>query len=345
MSRYLVTGATGFLGSHLTRHLRDQGHEVVALCRKPDDAVAATGAVVMLGDILDEPSVQRAAAGCDGVFHCAGKVSRKPDDAALLYRTNVDGTKTVLLASKAAGVPRIVLASTSGTVAVSKEPKVLTETARTPLDLIGRWPYYRTKLYAETFALEQSAPGFEVVSVNPTLLLGPGDLHGSSTGDVAQILSGRVPVVPAGGLSFVDARDVPPAMLAAMHKGKPGARYLLAAANMTVDAFIGRISRLSGVARPRLRAPRSMLLAKVGAGLLDRAKKLLPLEADIDAVSAEMGQVFWYCDSTLAKTDLGFAPRDPNATLADTVADLYDRGVVWPGPLPRRAPDPAEPRA
>lgn len=330
MSRYLVTGATGFLGSHLTRHLLGAGHEVVALCRTPDAALASEGATVVRGDVLDAASVRRAAEGCQGVFHCAGKVSRRPEDAELLYRTNVDGTKVVVLACKEAGVRRLVLASTSGTVAISKEAKVITEGSPAPLDLIGRWPYYRTKLYAEAFALEQGGGGFEVVSVNPSLLLGPGDLHGSSTGDVVQFLEGRVPVVPAGGLSFVDVRDVAPAMLAAMERGAPGARYLLGGANMTVDAFFGRLSRITGAERPKLRAPRSLLLAKVGVGLFDRAKRVLPLEGELDKVSAEMGQVFWYCDWSKAGKELGFTPRDPMDTLADTVRDLYDRGLVWP---------------
>lgn len=330
MSRYLVTGATGFLGSHLAAHLLKHGHEVVALCRRPSPALADLGLVVMAGDILDRDAVSAAAAGCEGVFHCAGKVSRKAEDAELLHRTNVDGTKIVVAASKAAGVKRLVLASTSGTIAISKTPKVWDERAPVPLELIGKWPYYRSKLYAESAALEQSSEAFQVVSVNPSLLLGPGDVHGSSTGDIESFLDGQVPVVPAGGLSFVDVRDVAPAMLAAMEKGKPGARYLLSSANMTVDAFLGRLSRISGVERPAMKAPRGMLLAKIGAGLFDRAKKVLPLPGEIDAVSAEMGQVFWYCDSKRATAELGFAPLDPNETLADTIADLYDRGVVWP---------------
>ena len=338
MSRYLVTGATGFLGGHLTRHLVAQGHEVTALCRATSGGAGLAGPGVRIapGDILDAESVKRAAEGCHGVFHCAGKVSRKAEDAELLHRTNVDGTKIVLAATKAAGVPRLVLASTSGTVAVSKEPEILDERAPAPSELIGRWPYYRTKLYAETFALEQNGAGLEVVCVNPSLLLGPGDLHGSSTGDVELFLEGKVPVVPAGGISFVDARDVAPAMLAAMTHGKPGARYLMAGANMTIDAFFGRLSRISGVPRPRLKAPKSLLAARVGASLFDRAKKYLPIEGDMDPISVEMAQVFWYADSTRAREDLGFAPRDPGDTLADTVADLLGRGVVWPkeGSLP-----------
>ena len=155
MSRYLVTGATGFLGSHLAAHLLKHGHEVVALCRRPSPALADLGLVVMAGDILDRDAVSAAAAGCEGVFHCAGKVSRKAEDAELLHRTNVDGTKIVVAASKAAGVKRLVLASTSGTIAISKTPKVWDERAPVPLELIGKWPYYRSKLYAESAALEQ----------------------------------------------------------------------------------------------------------------------------------------------------------------------------------------------
>jgi dihydroflavonol-4-reductase len=336
MSRYLVTGATGFLGGQLTRVLTEQGHEVTALCRSPG-AAPAPGVTVAIGDILDEESVRRAAEGCEGVYHCAGKVSRRPEDAELLFRANVDGTKRVLNACKAAGVKRAVIASTSGTIAISKEPKTFDESAPAPLSLIGRWPYYRSKLYAEQFALEQNGAGFEVVSVNPSLLLGPGDLHGSSTGDIESFLEGKVPVVPGGGLSFVDVRDAAPAMAAAMSRGKAGGRYLLSGANMTVDAFLGRLSRISGVARPALRAPRSMLLAKVGASLFDRAKKYLPLDGEIDSVSAEMGQVFWYADSRRAQGELGFSPRDPNETLADTITDLYERGVVWPRDRGRRA--------
>jgi dihydroflavonol-4-reductase len=330
-SKLLVTGATGFLGRHLVSALWGAGHDVVALCRNDAHDVAALGATVVRGDVLDGASVRAAAEGCDAVFHCAGKVSRDPADAEELYRIHVDGTKTTLAACKAAGVRRVVLASTSGVVAVSEDPNdVRDERAEAPMDLLARWPYYRSKLYAERAALERSAPDFEVVSVNPTLLLGPGDVHGSSTGDVVQFLERRVPFVPAGGLSFVDVRDVADAMLQALLRGRSGERYLLSAANMSIDAFFGRLSRLSGVAAPRLRTPRSLMLARAGAGIFDRLKKHLPLDASLDRVSAEMAQCFWYVDARKATAELGFAPRDPNDTLADTVSDLRARGIVWP---------------
>ncbi len=204
--RHLVTGATGFLGAHLAEQLRGEGHEVVALCREEEPELEARGIAVARGDVLDRESVERAADRCVGVFHCAGKVSRDPDDTEALQRLHVEGTRNVVAASKAKGVRRLVHASTSGTVAVSEDPRrFATEDDEAPIALISRWPYYRSKLYAERAALEANEAngtrGFEVVSVNPTLLLGPGDLRGSSTEDVRLFLERRIPAVPGGGLT------------------------------------------------------------------------------------------------------------------------------------------------
>ncbi len=329
MSRYLVTGATGFLGRHLIDALLSSGHDVVALCRKPS-AGLPKAVSVEVGDVLSADSVRKAVSGCEGVFHCAGRVSRRPEDADALFRVHVEGTKMVLDAARTAGVKRFVLASTSGTIAVSEEPKVIDETAPAPQGIVARWPYYRSKLYAERMALEQNGSGIEVVSVNPTLLLGPGDVLGSSTGDVIKFLERRVPLIPSGGLSFVDARDAAVAMAAAMDKGRPGERYLLGAKNLTFDVFFGMLERVSGVKAPTMKAPKSLLLAQAGAGIMERLSKQLKMENPLDRVSAEMAQHYWYCDSSKAIRELGFSPRDAILTLGDTVADLQARGVVWP---------------
>jgi dihydroflavonol-4-reductase len=315
----LVTGATGFLGSHLVRSLQALGHEVVPFSR-------STG-----GDVLDAGRVRQAAEGCGGAFHCAGKVSRDPADAEMLYRVHVEGTKTVLDACRAAGVKRVVVASSSGTVAVSDDgDHVGTEDDPAPLGIIARWPYYRAKLFAERAALERNGSGLEVVCVNPALLLGPGDLRGSSTEDVRRLLEGGVPAVPAGGLSFVDVRDAAEAMRLAMERGRPGDRYLIGACNMTVGDFFARLARISGVNAPWLPMPRSRAIAREGAALFDRALAKIGLRAGLDPVSVEMAQSFWYVDSSKAMRELGWIARDPNATLYDTVEDLRARGVVWP---------------
>jgi dihydroflavonol-4-reductase len=339
MSRYLVTGAAGYLGSHLVAALRAAGHEVVALCRRPPAAVAALGATVRLGDVLESGSVRDAAAGCDGLFHCAGRVSRDPGDAEQLYRLHVDGTKKTLDASAEAGVRRAVVASSSGTLAVSSDPdRVADEDTASAADVIHRWPYYRSKLYAEQAALDRSRDGFDVVSVNPSLLLGPvlGGFGGgarpeSSTDDVRKFLERQIPFVPAGGIAFVDVRDAAVAMIRAMERGAGGRRYLVNAANMTLAAFFGRLERLSGVKAPPVALPRtSAALAGVGADLVERAARALGLRSPVDRISAEMAQYYWYCDAGRARRELGWEHRDPGETLRDTVDDLRERGVVWP---------------
>lgn len=332
MSRILITGATGFLGRHLVPQLLEAGHQLVALCRKEDPSLTALGVEVKPGDALDGASVRAAAEGCEVLFHAAGKVSRKPEDAEDLFRVHVEGTKTTLDAARVAGVRRVVYASTSGTVAVSEDARdVRDESAADPMDLVARWPYYRSKLFAEKAALERSGPTFEVVSVNPTLLLGPGDVYGSSTGDVVQFLEQKVPFVPAGGMSFVDARDAAAAMILAMDKGRAGERYLVSAMNLTIEAFFARLTRISGVKGPRLRTPRSLLLARLGADLFGKLQKHVAVSGELDRISAEMAQVFWYVDAGKAKNELGWSPRDPGETLTETVEDLRARGVVWPG--------------
>lgn len=338
MTTVLVTGATGFLGIHLTDALLGRGLSVVALCR--DDAptrarkaeLEQKGVRIVWGDVTDHAAVLGAASGAEGIFHCAGRVSRDPKDAAALHHIHVHGTQIALDAAKEAGVRRAVVASTSGVVCVTKDPdEVRSEKAPAPMDLIARWPYYRTKLFAEQAAFERNVPGFEVVCVNPALLLGPGDVAGSSTGDVADFLEGRLPVVPPGGISFVDARDAAEALVLAFESGRAGQRYLVGSANLTMQAFCDKLERISGVRGPSVRVPlRSAALARAGAALVDRARERLRNLPKLDPVSAEMATYFWYVDSEKARAELGWAPRDAVETLSDTVADLRARGVVWP---------------
>lgn len=344
MSRFLVTGSTGFLGRHLVAALRAHGHDVVALVRATSDVTDLAGNdghfTAVRGDVLDKASVEHAAAGCDGVFHCAGKVSRRAEDAEELQRIHVEGTKNVLDACIAKNVPRAVVASTSGTVAVSDDPdRIATEEDEAPIGLLNRWPYYRAKLFAERAAFERhgaalpSGGTFEVVCVNPTLLLGPGDVNGSSTEDVRLFLERKIPAIPPGGISFVDARDAAEGMRLAMEKGISGRRYLLGASNLTLREFFARLERVSGVRGPlipMIRNKHAADFASAGAKMLERLTTRLGVPMPVDPISLDMAHFYWYLDASLAENELGWEPRDPTETLADTVKDLTERGVVWP---------------
>jgi dihydroflavonol-4-reductase len=345
VSRFLVTGATGFLGRHLVRTLREHDHDVVALVRKP--VTDLEGATIAIGDVLDRATIEKALGGdsrCDGVFHCAGKVSRRPEDAEELYKLHVEGTKNVVDACIATGTRRVVIASTSGTIAVSDDPDhVATEEDAAPIGLLNRWPYYRSKLFAEKAALEKNGsllPNgairecLEVVSVNPTILFGPGDFNGSSTEDIRLFLERRIPAIPPGGLSYVDARDAAEGMRLAMERGIGGRRYLLGACNLTIKEFFARLERISGVRGPLLPMPSAKArdIAVAGAGMLERLASRFGVPVAVDPISLDMAHFYWYLDASLAENELGWTPRDPSETLVDTIRDLEERGVVWPDP-------------
>jgi dihydroflavonol-4-reductase len=326
--RFWVGGATGFLGSHLVTLLIERGHEVVAISRSGGEVAGVpVGAV----DVLDADAVAESARGCDGAFLATGKVTRDRAAAEELHRLHVLGTRSALAGLRRAGVPRVVLASTSGTIAVGTDPNVIhTERDQAPLYVIARWPYYRTKLFAEREALEASSPELEVVIVNPSLLLGPGDLRESSTGEIRKFLERSLPAVPAGGLAFVDVRDVATGMLLAFERGRAGERYLLNAKNLTIAAFFQRLERLTGIRAPRLRMPASRPLALGMNTLFTRAVRAIGGTPPVDQVSVEMAQYYWYCDSAKAERELGWVPRDPGETLRDTISDLIARGVAHP---------------
>lgn len=328
MKRLWIGGATGFLGAHLVRVLKDQGHELVLAARSGGEV---EGIRVQAVDVLDAVAVAESARGCDGAFLATGKVSRDRDAGEELHRAHVLGTRSALAGLRNAGVRRVVVASTSGTVAVSgNATQIADESAHVPLELVAMWPYYRTKLYAEREAFEANAADFEVVLVNPSLLLGPGDLRESSTGDVRRFLERAIPAIPGGGLAFVDVRDAAQGMWLAFERGRAGERYILNAKNMTVAAFFERLSRIAGVKAPALRMPRSRPLAIGVNRLFSKALRAIGGEPPVDEVSVEMAQYYWYCSSSKAERELGFSTRDPGETLRETVADLIERKVVFP---------------
>jgi dihydroflavonol-4-reductase len=253
---------------------------------------AIAGCETARGDVLDKDSVARAVHGCDGLYHLAGLVSRDPKDARKMYDLHVGGTRNLLEAAEKAGVKRVVLASSSGTIGVSRTRRVATEEDDYPIEAVGRWPYYLSKIYEEKIALEHARRGLPVLVLNPSLLLGPGDARMSSTQDVFRFLMGRIPVMPRGGISFVDVRDAAKAFVAALSKGNVGERHLLGAANLEFTEFFARLGR---IARERGREP------------------------DLPASDVEMGECWFFIDSTKSERLLGFRARDPLETLSETV--------------------------
>jgi dihydroflavonol-4-reductase len=294
-----VTGATGFLGEHVVRELVARGQAVRTLARTRSPILVDLGVEELSGDVTSAEDCARVVAGCEQVFHLAGLVSRDPDDGQRMMRVHVDGTRTLFEACAAAGVKRVVVASSSGTVAVSRFERVHDEAMGYATEVVAAWPYYASKVFQEKVSFELGEElGIEVVVVCPSLLLGPGDRRLSSTKDVLRFLRKQIPIIPPGGINFVDARDAAAATVRAMEVGRAGERYLLGGPNWTFKEFFARLERVARQAGPRFKMPAR--LARVGASVLEHAYRAAGKEPPIDRISVEMSEHFWYVDSTKA---------------------------------------------
>jgi dihydroflavonol-4-reductase len=288
--RVYVSGASGFVGAHVARELRERGHEV------RDERV----------DLLDTPGLARAVEGCEAVVHVAALYSYDADPA-LIERVNVEGTRNLLEAAARADVRRFVHTSTAGTCGpVSGRPA-------TEEDSPPEWelavPYKKTKLAAERLALEAGA-----VVVNPTTPVGDGDRKPTPTGRmVAGVAAGRIRgYVATTGLNLVDVRDVARGHGLALELGQPGERYLLGGVNLPLEEVFAAVAGLAGRARPRLRVPYAVAVAAGKAGI-------------VNADEVRLARLPMYFSSAKAATRLGYAPGPVEPALARAVAEALNR--------------------
>jgi nucleoside-diphosphate-sugar epimerase len=323
--KILVTGGTGFLGTHIVRQMLEAAgaKNLRVMASSVSEWMKDSGVDAVEGSVTDRNALADACKNVAAIFHLAGKVSRNNDDAAAMNRIHLEGTRLLCEAASEAGVQAIVLASSSGTIAVSEDEQMFDETFPQPVDVFSRWAYYASKYYQERTALDSfNGEGRKLVIMNPSLLLGPGDERLSSTKPVLDFLARKIPYSPGGGLNFVDARDAAAAFINALEMGGHQEKYLLGAANMTFQQFFGRIERLSGVAAPAIKLPRKVAIA--GSGLINSLYGNWGKTSPIEPSEVEQAEYFWYFDSNKAQKTLNFKPRDPQETLQDTIAYLKE---------------------
>src|SRR5256884_711955 len=321
----LITGGTGFLGAHLVRQLVQSGaKDIRVMATSIPEWMTGLGVDTFEGSVTNADDVARAVDSVTEIYHLAGKVSREKDEGREMYKLHVDGTRLLCDAAKKAGVKTMVLASSSGTIAVSETADTVSdETCSQPLDIISRWPYYASKAYQEMAALERfSGKGLRLVIMNPSLLLGPGDERLSSTKVILDFMARKIGAVPTGGLCFVDARDAARAFRVAMKKGRHGERYLLGAANWTFERFFRRLERLTKISAPKIALPSKVMVT--GSRIVDSLFKQWNFASPVEPGAVEMAQYYWYVNCNKAARELAFKPRDPGETLHDTVTYLRE---------------------
>ncbi|MCH7713026.1 MAG: NAD-dependent epimerase/dehydratase family protein [Chloroflexi bacterium] len=326
--KVLVTGATGFIGGNLARMLWRDGYQVRALVRPGSNttAIDGTGIEPMPGDILDRKSVARAAQGCQALFHCAAAYTFWSPDPKLVYRTNVEGTATVLDAAGDAGVPKIVYTSTVSTIGFAPGGPGNEETPLDPKILTGA--YKRSKYQAEQVALDRAAQGLPVVVVNPTAPVGPWDVKPTPTGRVVlDFLKGRIPAYISTGMNLVDVEDVAAGHILAMKKGRPGQRYILGNINVTLMQLFSMLGEITGLRPPRWQVPFWLVTA---AGYLDQMVEgnLMGREPRIPVEGIKAARHPMYVDCTKAVDDLGLPQSPVEKALANAVHWFTEFGYL-----------------
>jgi len=315
-----VTGATGFLGSHVARVLAEQGAKLRLLVRTTSDLrnIADLSADRVVGDLRDPASIEKALAGCDALFHVAADYRLWVPDPEQMYRSNVEGTRGLIEAARKQGVRRIVYTSSVATMGFSSNGTLADENSPVSLaNMIG--PYKRSKFMAEQVAFEAARSGVDVVVVNPTTPIGEGDLKPTPTGRiVVDFLKRKFPAYVDTGLNLVDATECARGHIQALEKGRAGERYILGGENLTLKQILDRLAAITGLPSPRVKLPYVFALA---AGVVDETVtgRILGREprATIDAV--RMGRKKMFTTSAKAERELGWRPSPVDGALRRSV--------------------------
>lgn len=317
----LVTGATGFVGSHVARQLVAAGESVRALARPNSRRQTLEGAAVEWteGDLRDEASLDRALRGVQRVYHVAADYrlwAKRPQE---IYENNVTGTKNLLAAAVRARVERFIYTSTVATIAVPRGAILPDERNRASAEeMVGH--YKKSKLLAEQEALRAAHEGLPVVIVNPTTPVGPGDWKPTPTGRIiVDFLLGRMPAYIDTGLNFVAVEDVARGHLLAGQQGKIGERYLLGGENMTFKDLLDELERITGQAAPARKIPHGVaLLAAYADAVFSRATGRAP-RIPVEGVRIARHKMF--VSDAKARKELGYD--------STPVEDALERAVIW----------------
>jgi dihydroflavonol-4-reductase len=317
-----VTGATGFVGSHVARALTEQGADLRLLVRSSSNQRNLEGirADRVVGDLRDPEGLERAISGCDTVFHVAADYRLWVRDPDQMYRSNVDGTRAVLEAGRKNGVRRVVYTSSVATVGFRSNGHPASEDSPVSLqNMIGH--YKRSKFMAEEIALAAGKSGMNVVVVNPTTPVGEQDIKPTPTGRIiVDFLKRKFPAYVDTGLNLLDVSECARGHVAALERGRSGERYILGGENLTLKQILDRLAAITGLPSPSVRVPYVVALA---TGVVDEVftghiRGREP-RATIDAV--RMGRKKMFVSSAKAERELGWR--------VVPVDDALRRAVDW----------------
>ncbi|HEY1472048.1 MAG TPA: hopanoid-associated sugar epimerase [Candidatus Acidoferrum sp.] len=326
----LVTGAAGFLGSHVTRQLVARGEEVRVLMRASSSnrAISDLPLEYVTGDLRDAASVERAMKGVQRVFHVAADYRLWAKRSQDIYDSNVGGTKNLLAAARAAGVGQLIYTSTVATIAVDR-PELPNEFTDSKLEeMIGH--YKRSKWMAEQEALKAAKEGLPVIVAMPTTPVGPWDWKPTPTGKIIlDFLNGKMPGYVETGLNFVGVEECAAGHLLVAERGKAGERYLLGAENLTLKEMLDTLAKITSLPAPGMKIPHGVALGV--AYVESTLSRLVGREPQIPVEGVKIAQHKMFVDCSRAQKELGFQPGPVAAALERAVRWYQANGYVKAG--------------
>jgi len=320
--KLFITGATGFVGSHVARALAAQGADLRLLVRPTSrlDNISALRAETATGDLRDPESLKKAMAGCEFVFHVAADYRLWVRDPDQMYRSNVEGTRAIIRAAHESGARRVIYTSSVATMGFTREGHIAGEDSPVSIrEMVGH--YKRSKFMAEQIALEAGSHGANVVVVNPTTPIGEYDIKPTPTGRiVVDFLKRKFPAYVDTGLNLVDVKEVARGHLLAMEKARPGERYILGGQNLSLKQILDKLSELTGLPSPTMKVPHAVAM---GFAVFDQFFTGMIMDkeprATIDAV--KMGRKKMFASSSKAEHELGYKVLP--------VEDALRRAIDW----------------
>ncbi len=332
----ILTGGTGFIGSAVARRLLSEGIAVRALVRPNSDRQNIRGLDIeaVEGDLGDDASLARACGGCDALFHIGADYrlwSRRPGE---IYRTNVEGTRSILRAAADAGVNRVVYTSSVATLDPPRDGAPGDEASRAKLtEIVGH--YKRSKFMAEEVVREFERKGLAVVTVNPSAPVGPRDVKPTPTGrTILEAAAGRMPAYVDTGLNIVHVDDVADGHWLAFQRGRVGESYVLGGTNMTLREILTAIAELVGREPPKVRLPYNLVLPI--AYISEAAARFTGKSPVATLEGVKLSRKMMFFSSEKAKEELGYAARPPLLALQDAIRWFYENGYLTDLPASRR---------
>jgi dihydroflavonol-4-reductase len=329
--KVFLTGATGFVGSHVARAYAAAGAELRLLTRKSSKLAAIEGitAEVVVGDLRQVESLRTALRGCDALVHVAADYRLWVRNPAEMYAANVDGTRELLKLAREEGVGKVVYTSSVATMGFKADGTIVDEATPVSLDdMIG--PYKRSKFMAEQEAIKAARAGQHVMILNPTTPIGAGDAKPTPTGRIfVDFLNRKFPAYVDTGLNLVDVSEIARMNVVALERGTPGERYILGGENVSLKQILDRMAVMTGLPSPTMKVPHAVALA---FAYFDEnfTGKLLGKEPRATVEEVRMSRKMMFASSAKAERELGFRVLPVDAAMRSSIEWFLANGYAPP---------------